>query len=132
MVLSGVAAPERCAATSAAIVPLPAARFVWSFTARARPSHNALVPRDTGAQDFVGVALPPGLGGKNFHLAMAAVAGRLPRGADCAQIDDAVAHHAAVEQEIGGWHEPVVDVVRENFSGGACDLLMELGPHQTW
>src|SRR6516162_980941 len=126
MVLSGFAAPDRCAATSAATVPSPAARFVWSFTTGARPSHNALMPLDAGTQDFVWVALPPGLGGKNFHLAMAALAGRFDGGVDCTQIDDAVAHHAAVEQEIGGRHEPVIDVVCENSSGGAGDLLTEL------
>ena len=54
---------------------------------------------------------------------MAAIAGRLHHRADGAQIDHAVAHHAAVEQEIGGRNQPVVDVVGEDAAAGARDLV---------
>src|SRR4029453_2768977 len=62
---------------------------------RTGTSHHRLMPLDADAQHLVGVALPPVGGGENLDLAMAAIAGALHHGADCAQIDHAVAHHAA-------------------------------------
>src|SRR5262249_18608332 len=81
-------------------------------------SHHRLMALDADAQDLVGIARPPIVGGENFDLAVAAIARRLHQRADRAQVDHAVAHHAAVEQEVGGREEPVVDVVGENFFSG--------------
>src|SRR5215831_19796372 len=89
-------------------------------------SHHGLMPLDADAQNLVGVALPPIVGGEDLDLAVAAVAGALHHGADRAQIDHAVAHHAAVEQQIGGGHEPIVDVVGEDVFAGARDLPFEV------
>ncbi len=43
-------------------------------------------------------------------------------------VDDAVAHHAAVEQQVGGRHQPVADVEGEQAlaRAGALDLALEL------
>ena len=62
---------------------------------------------------------------------MAAIAGALHHGADRAQIDHAVAHHATIEQQIGGWQEPIIDVVGEDVLARARDLLLEvrIPPH---
>src|SRR5262249_50294566 len=90
-------------------------------------SHHRLVAFDADTQDLVGIALPPVVGGEDFDLAVAAIAGRLHHGGDGAQVDHAAAHHAAVEQEVGGGHQPVVDVVGENFFSGARDLALEIG-----
>src|SRR5260370_7180300 len=90
-------------------------------------SHHRLVAFDADAHDLVGVALPPIVGGEDFDLAVAAIAGRFHHGADCAQVDHAVAHHAAVEQQIVGRKEPVIDVVGEDFFSGARDLAFKVG-----
>src|SRR5262249_34006067 len=45
-------------------------------------SHHRLVALDADAQDLVGVARPPIVGGEDFDLAVAAVAGRLHHGTD--------------------------------------------------
>src|SRR5262249_6179396 len=89
-------------------------------------SHHGLMAFDADAQNLVGVALPPIVGGENLDLAVPTVAGALHHGADRAQIDHAVAHHAAVEQQIGGGHQPIVDVVGEDVFPGARDLLREV------
>ena len=39
-----------------------------------------------------------------------------------AQVDDAVAHHAAVEQQVARRHQPVADVIGEDALAGARDL----------
>src|SRR5260370_8818840 len=85
------------------------------------------MPLDADAQHLGGVPLPPVLGGENLDLAVAAVAGALDHGADRTQIDHAVAHHAPVEQKIGGRKEPVVDVIGENFFSCPRDLSREVG-----
>ena len=100
--------------------------------AEAGELHHRLMPLDADAQHLVGIALPPILGGEDLHLAMAAIAGRLHHRADGAQVDDAVAHHAAVEQQIGGRHQPVVDVIGEDVAcPRARSAAARSGSHQT-
>ncbi len=48
---------------------------------------------------------------------------------DAFQVDDAVAHHAAVEQHVAGRHQPVADVMGEDalLRAGARDLRGQIG-----
>ena len=67
-------------------------------------SHHRPMALDAHAQHLVGIALPPVLRGQDFDLAVTAIARVLHHGADRAQVDDAITHHAAVEEEIRGRH----------------------------
>ena len=51
---------------------------------------------------------------EDLDLLRAVIAGRLDRRADAFEVDDAVAHHAAIEQQVARRHQPVADVVRED------------------
>ena len=45
------------------------------------------------------------------------------------EVDHAVAHHAAIEQQVGGRHQPVAEVKRHQASGvpaRALDLALEI------
>ncbi len=66
--------------------------------------------------------------GEDFDLLRPVEAGLLDHAANAAQVDDAVAHHAAVEQQSRGRHQPVADVVREDAArrAGARDLSAQL------
>src|SRR5436190_21623623 len=82
---------------------------------------------DASAQHLVRVAPPPVELGEDLHFLEAGVAGALGPAADARQVDDAVAHHAAVVEEIARRHEPVADVIGEHpLLSGARDLLLEL------
>ena len=51
----------------------------------------------------------------------------LDLGADVLQVDHAIAHHAAVEQQVGRRHQPVADVEAEDALGsGTLDLLRQV------
>src|SRR5437879_2587375 len=84
------------------------------------------MPLDADTQDLVGIALPPILGRKNFHVAMAGIAGVLHHGAQAAQLNDTVSRHAAIENEIAGGHEPIADVIGKNAPARARDLPRQI------
>src|ERR1700743_1879011 len=56
------------------------------------------------------------------------ISGFFHRNTDGSEIDNAVTHHAAVEQEIARGNQPVADVVSKNASVGSCprDLRVKL------
>src|SRR5262245_57347965 len=62
------------------------------------------------AEHLVGVALPPIALREDLDLDVAVVAGRLHHAADAGDVDQAVAHHAAVQAQVLRVGEPVVDV----------------------
>ena len=78
-------------------------------------------------------ALPPVVLGEDLHFDRAGVAGLLHPAADARKVHHAVAHHAAIQQQVASRHEPVADVEREQtrLPAGACDLGLEGGvpPH---
>src|SRR3989442_11713528 len=63
---------------------------------------------------LVGVALPPVELGEDLDLVKARVARALDPGADARQVDHAVAHHAAVVEQVARRHQPVADMVGED------------------
>src|SRR5215469_5806456 len=74
--------------------------------------HHGPVPLDANAQDLVHRLVPPGVG-KDLDLGIATKTLRLYRSADRTDVDDAVAHHAAVVENVLGRHQPVTDVEGE-------------------
>src|SRR4051794_15742362 len=70
-------------------------------------SHHAAIALDAHLQHLARVALPPVVGGKDLDVDRRGIAGGLDQLAQAAQVDDAVAHHAAVEQQVCGRNEPV-------------------------
>src|SRR4051794_11779139 len=84
------------------------------------------MPRDASLDDFVHRPRPPVVG-ENLDLDEAGKSQRFDLAADAPEIDDAVAHHAAVEEEVAGRHEPVADVVGEHAPAAAThDLSRQL------
>src|SRR3954470_6406680 len=73
---------------------------------------DGTMPLDAGAEHLIHRLGPPVVG-KNLDLGIAAKTLRLDGGADALDVDDAVAHHAAVVEDIFGWHQPVADVEGE-------------------
>src|SRR5690606_9689404 len=92
-------------------------------------SADGLVALDDSAQRLVAGPLPPVVPRENLDLLRAVIAGGLDHGANGFEVDDAVAHHAAVEEEVGGGHQPVADVVGEDAAhvSGAGDGGGEIG-----
>src|SRR5258708_9203347 len=91
-------------------------------------SAAALVTLDADAQDVVRLALPPVLHREDLDLAVAAIAGSLDPAANAPDVDDAVAHHRAVEQEVARRPQPVADVEGEDttlMGAGAGNLRLE-------
>src|SRR5438105_14546263 len=87
---------------------------------------------DAGAQDLDRIALPPIVRRKNFHSVRAAIAGAFHPRSDQREIDDAVSHHAPVEQHGARGHEPVAKMESEQaLVARALDLILELSipPH---
>src|SRR4051794_19038864 len=83
---------------------------------------------DAGGKNLIARLFPPIFGGEDLDLLRPPVARGLDGGANPRQIDDAVAHHAAVEEEVAGRHEPIADVMGEDTPGGARagDLVHQL------
>src|ERR687896_474596 len=90
------------------------------------PSHDAPVALGDDGKDLVRVVLPP-VAREDLDLDRAVVAGRLDLAADAPDVDHAIAHHAAIEQQVPGRHQPVADVEGEDATGGAgaADLRFE-------
>src|SRR4051812_45544713 len=91
---------------------------------RQRSSAHSVVSVDAGLEHLVAGARPPVGGREDLDLLRAFVTGLLDRAADAGEIDDAVAHLAAVEQEIARRHQPVADVVRQDAVAGPRDLRL--------
>ena len=90
------------------------------------PLTHRLVADAAQTQHLIGRVLPPFLG-EDLHFVQAAIAGRLDPTAQPWKINHAIAHHAAIEQEIGGWDEPIANMKRENSPlAGALDLRLAL------
>ena len=77
----------------------------------ARNLNHGLVTFDTGAQHLLHRLSPPVIR-KDFDLRIAGKALRLDGGARGFDVDDAVAHHAAVVEDVLGRHQPVADMER--------------------
>src|SRR6266851_10460721 len=94
----------------------------------ARRLAHAAVAVDAGGEHVLGRALPPILGREDLDLAEPGIAGGLDPAADAAQIDDAVAHHAAVVEQVARRHQPVAEVEGEEAAGraGAGDLAAQI------
>src|ERR1035437_9768910 len=91
-----------------------------------RISAETLVTLAAGDEDLVRVAPPPVAGGENLHFVETTVAGGLDPGADEGNVDYAIAHHAAIEQQIGGRHQPVADMESEQgLVAGALDFSLQ-------
>src|SRR5215510_6109088 len=90
-------------------------------------STHRLMPRAADPEHLVRLALPPVVLGEDLDLVPPAVAGRLHPRADERDVDHAIPHHAAVEQEIGRRNEPIGDVEREQpLVARALDLELQL------
>src|SRR4051794_40992176 len=89
-------------------------------------SHHRLVPLDADLQHLIYRSAPP-LAGKNFDLRIAGKALRFDRAAQGADIDHAVAHHAAVVEDVLCRHQPVADVEgQQAVFAGARDLRQHI------
>src|SRR6201994_4506060 len=81
---------------------------------------------DTGVQHLVDRLRPPVVR-ENLDLGIAAKALRLDGRTDRPDVDPAVAHHAAVVEDVPGRHQPVADVERKQaVAAGARDLAHQL------
>jgi hypothetical protein len=84
------------------------------------------VPIDAGPQDLIDRFAPPVLG-KNLDLAVTLKPFRLHRTAHRSDVDHAVAHHAAVVENVLGRHQPVADMKRQQAAlSGARNLPQQL------
>ncbi len=86
------------------------------------------MPLDAGSQDFIRVFFPPVFGGKDFDFALAFESGDFDPVSDFANINDAIAHHAAVEQHICCRNQPVADVKGQDLvvSSSARYLVLKV------
>src|ERR1700733_3145619 len=80
----------------------------WVLTAL----YHRPMPPDAGLQHLVHRLLPPGIG-ENLDLGIAGKPLRLDRRSYRFDIDHAVAHHAAVVENVPGRHQPIADVKRQ-------------------
>ncbi|KAH2825287.1 hypothetical protein KXV85_011128, partial [Aspergillus fumigatus] len=80
---------------SSAWVKQPGANLRFRPIRRRPELHHRHVPLDAGAEHFVHRPAPPVVG-KDLDLGIAGKTLRLDGGADALDVDDAVAHHAAV------------------------------------
>src|SRR5450830_532752 len=90
--------------------PQPPCHCIAAMATCNRISAKPLVALAAGGEDLFGIAPPPVVGGENLHFVKAAVAGDLDPGTDEGNVDYAIAHHAAVEQQVGGRHQPIADM----------------------
>ena len=112
-------------ATADAVVPVLVARcrIVSAPRVRSRSTH---VSSTSSARRPTSV-------GEDLDLGAACVAGGLHETSHLLQLDDAVAHHAAVVEQVARRHQPVADVIGEQpVAAGARDLRSSLGSHHTW
>ncbi len=86
------------------------------FLAAIRPTHavclhHRAVTLDTGSEHFVTRSLPPIPGGKNLHLAPTPEFSCLQPTPNLPNIDNSIAHHSAIQQEVGGGYQPKEPVI---------------------
>src|SRR5579884_71134 len=84
---------------------------------------------DADAQNLLAGSRPPVAFGEYLHFRETAIACLLDKAAYAWKVDDAIPHHSAVEQDVAGRHQPVADVICENFTHPprARDLRFEIG-----
>src|SRR5450631_3673156 len=96
------------------------------LTTQGHSLHHRPMPFDAPLQHLVHGPLPP-LAGKDLNLGIAGEALRLDRGAKRSDVDYAIAHHAAIVEDIFGRHQPVADMERQQtIAAGARDLAQQL------
>jgi len=66
-----------------------------------------------GSEHFLGLPPPPVSRREDLNFVKAAVSGLLHPGAQQRKVDDAITHHAAVGEQIGGGDQPVANMERE-------------------
>src|SRR5205823_359426 len=102
---------------------------------RADGQSGELTPSAGGSEAFLADlqslgdrAFPPVGGREDLDLDEARIAGCLNIPADGGNIDDAVAHHAAVVEDVPCRKQPVADMKYEDAirTAGACDLSFEV------
>src|SRR5688572_11932520 len=79
--------------------------------------------------DVIGLVAGPALAGEDLDLVPAGEARGLDQAADAAQVDAALAHQAAVVEQVAGLDPPVAEVEAEEQAerAAARDLRLELG-----
>ena len=79
---------------------------------------------DAGPQNLIDRLCPPVVG-ENLDFGVTGKALRLDRAAHRSDIDHAVAHHAAVVENVSGRHQPVADVKRQQAIFSSADNLRQ-------
>src|SRR5579864_7308947 len=74
--------------------------------------HHCAMPLDACAQHLVHGLHPP-VFGKNLDFRIADKPYGLYRTAERFDVDRAISHHAAIVENVLGWHQPVADVKRQ-------------------
>jgi hypothetical protein len=84
------------------------------------------VPFDTDPEHFVERPLPPIIR-EDLDLGIAGITLRLDRAPQRSDVDDSVAHHTAVVEDVLGRHQPVADVEGQDaVAARARDLVHHL------
>src|SRR5688572_15341128 len=118
---TSVLRPSRAAVRAAVSPAIPPPAMTTSYSLAVGKARLA------GAQYLVGIAPPPVELREDLHFLEPDVAGVFDPSPYPGQIDHAVAHHAAVVEEVPSGDQPVADVIGEHpFLCGAADLLLEL------
>src|SRR6476659_2788141 len=87
-------------------------------------SNCGLVALLDDAKHLVRIALPPIALREDLDLDIAVVDGRLHHAADAGDVDQAVTHHAAIEPQVLGIGQPVVDVEVDDALAGPGELAL--------
>src|SRR6266702_4902729 len=75
---------------------------------------HRLKPLRADAKHVIRIPAPPVLFRKYLHLDQPVVSIAFDAFTQCGQVDDTVAHHAAVEQQVARFAQPVAYMEREN------------------
>src|SRR5256885_1205488 len=78
-----------------------------------RTLYDAAVPCDARVEHLAAIALPPVLAREDLDFAVALEARGLDPAADARDVDDAVAHHPAIVEQVARGHQPVADMKGE-------------------
>src|SRR5712671_4367064 len=89
---------------------------------------DGLVPHAAGHEHFVRIPPPPVARRQDLDLVKAAIPGLFHPRAHERKVDDAVAHHSAVGEQVRGGHQPVADMERQQaLVARALDLSLQQG-----